>query len=314
MSAAGVSVVIPAYNRGSVVGRAIDSCLRQGLAPLEVLVVDDASTDDTRAVVARRSAADSRVRLVALDSRQGGAAARNAGIAAARAPCIAFLDSDDEWLPTHLESKLSLLSRTGAALAFGAFYADDGRHRRLQPCAPLAGDPLEYLYGGGGGFRTSTFVCDAGRIREVGFDEALLKHQDWDLVVNVLARFPVATDAQATAVLHTGGADRMSAALNHEATERFIRKNLRGCSRNGWVLFATVMLERTWRTEGRSARFERYLALVRAMDPGAVGPIAAMTPLMRVPRIGGRLYRAATRRYCSATARHRPGLPAAGAA
>jgi GT2 family glycosyltransferase len=103
-----VSVVLPAYNRAATIGRAIASVLAQNLSDLELIVVDDGSADGTVAAV--RAIADPRLRLVALEANAGAAAARNRGIAEARAPWVAFQDSDDEWLPAKLEKQMARLA------------------------------------------------------------------------------------------------------------------------------------------------------------------------------------------------------------
>jgi glycosyltransferase involved in cell wall biosynthesis len=98
-----ISVIIPVFNRAGEVCNAIDSALAQTLPPLEVIVVDDGSTDETPDVLARYG---DRIRVVRR-SNQGVAAARNAGIAIARGDLLAFLDSDDVWLPRKLELQAS---------------------------------------------------------------------------------------------------------------------------------------------------------------------------------------------------------------
>lgn len=95
-----VSVVMPLHNRGGVVGRAIRSVLDQSFGDFELVIVDDGSTDDSVRVA--RGFADPRIRLIELGRNQGANAARNAGIGASRAPLIAFLDSDDAYLPAKL--------------------------------------------------------------------------------------------------------------------------------------------------------------------------------------------------------------------
>ncbi|MGH3745033.1 MAG: glycosyltransferase family 2 protein, partial [Mycobacteriales bacterium] len=92
-----VSVIIPAYQRAGLVGRAVRSALEQRPAPAEVVVVDDCSTDGTA-----QAAEQAGARVVSLPHNQGQGGARNAGIEAAVQPWIALLDSDDEWLPGHL--------------------------------------------------------------------------------------------------------------------------------------------------------------------------------------------------------------------
>ncbi len=101
------SVVIPAHNSASTLGRALDSVLAQTVAPFETIVVDDCSTDNT--VEIANAYASRGVRVVQLKERGGAAGARNAGIEEARGELIAFLDSDDEWLPRKLELQLALM-------------------------------------------------------------------------------------------------------------------------------------------------------------------------------------------------------------
>lgn len=297
-----VTVVIPTHDRAGSIARAISGCLRQTPAPAEVLVVDDCSTDGTREVVESIAAGDARVRLIRLDRRSGGAAARNAGILAARGGFVAFLDSDDEWLEGHLARKLGALRDSGAGLAFGAFFQDDGKRRIERRCRQLAGDPLEYVFLGRGGIRTSTFVAKAENLREVMFDDAQLKHQDWDLVVNFGKRFPVTADGTATAVLHMGGTDRLSAGLDYDASKRFLVKNRDACTRTGRLLFAAFVIDRAFHAGGPNGpQLPRYLDLAGEIDPRARYAIGFLLPLLRVPRIGSRLFRAATRLYCRLT-------------
>lgn len=100
---------MPAYNRAAVIARAIDSVLAQDFGDFELIVVDDGSTDATVDVV--RGFSDPRVRLVELDRNRGSNAARNAGIRSASAPLIAFLDSDDAYLPHKLSTVIGEFER-----------------------------------------------------------------------------------------------------------------------------------------------------------------------------------------------------------
>lgn len=104
-----ISVVLPVHNRADVLARAIRSVLDQRLTDFELVVVDDGSTDDSAAVA--RSFHDDRIKLIELGSNRGGNAARNAGVRAARAPLIAFLDSDDTYLPEKLDSVAAQFER-----------------------------------------------------------------------------------------------------------------------------------------------------------------------------------------------------------
>jgi glycosyltransferase involved in cell wall biosynthesis len=101
-----ISVVIPTYNRAGLLPRAVESALAQTVAPLEILIVDDGSTDDTKSVCSRWPAP---VRYIATPNG-GVARARNVGIKEARGEWIALLDSDDEWEPNKLAAQRAALA------------------------------------------------------------------------------------------------------------------------------------------------------------------------------------------------------------
>ena len=110
-----VSVVVPAFNAADTIDRALVSVLSQSFADLELIVVDDASTDSTAERVAAID--DPRVRLLRLETNGGESRAMNAGIAAARGRLIAFQDADDEWLPGKLDRQVAIMTGD-AAISF----------------------------------------------------------------------------------------------------------------------------------------------------------------------------------------------------
>lgn len=103
-----VSVVLPTYNRASLLGRAMESVLSQSYTDLELIVVDDGSTDDTWERV-KGFVGDPRVRYVRHDNNRGAAAALNTGVMASSGTFIAFQNSDDEWLPDKLARQIPIL-------------------------------------------------------------------------------------------------------------------------------------------------------------------------------------------------------------
>jgi glycosyltransferase involved in cell wall biosynthesis len=109
-----VSVLIPTYNRAYCLARAINSALGQTYPRVEVLVVDDGSTDNTRKLVESAYGRDDRVRYL-YQPNAGVSAARNHGLRAARGDYVAFLDSDDVWLPWKLQAQVACLKRLPAA-------------------------------------------------------------------------------------------------------------------------------------------------------------------------------------------------------
>lgn len=116
-----ISAVIPAYNRASTVGRAIDSVLAQSFPVREVIVVDDGSDDETASVV---SAYGHSVRLIQ-QPNLGASLARNRGVEEARGEWIAFLDSDDYWLPGHLERIANAIETTAGRAS--VYFSDTKR-------------------------------------------------------------------------------------------------------------------------------------------------------------------------------------------
>jgi glycosyltransferase involved in cell wall biosynthesis len=111
---ASVSVIVPTWNRAGTIQEAIESALGQSKEVLEVLVCDDGSTDDTAAIVAAMTRRDSRVRWVAGERGGRPAIPRNRGIRESRGEWLAFLDSDDAWLPAKVEAQLEAVGRSGA--------------------------------------------------------------------------------------------------------------------------------------------------------------------------------------------------------
>ena len=198
-----VSVVVPTYNRAEALPDTIDSVLAQTHEELELLVVDDASTDDTREVV--ESYDDPRVEYLRHEENRGGSAARNTGIEAAEGEYVAFLDSDDEWLPEKLERQLSLLRSRGSDWI--AAYCDvkppaDGDTGRLTWAlgSMLGGEPPRHREGGDvliaevltDRLHTSagsTLIVERDVAVEIGgFDESFERFQDTEFLVRVLER------------------------------------------------------------------------------------------------------------------------------
>ena len=106
------SVIIPAYNVSGIIGRAIRSAAAQTFPPLEILVIDDCSTDNTVEVVKALGREISSLRLLSTHANGGPSAARNVGLREAKADWIALLDSDDAWKPGRLKRLSEVASAT----------------------------------------------------------------------------------------------------------------------------------------------------------------------------------------------------------
>lgn len=116
-----VSVIMPVYNNDRHVGEAVRSVLAQSYTHLEIMLVDDHSTDDSRREMIALAETDDRIRCIFLPFNKGAAEARNEGIKTADGQYIAFLDTDDTWLPDKLEKQLVFIKETKAPLVFSAY-------------------------------------------------------------------------------------------------------------------------------------------------------------------------------------------------
>ncbi|MGV8892529.1 MAG: glycosyltransferase family 2 protein [Burkholderiaceae bacterium] len=188
-----VSIIIPSYNRGYCIAQCIRSVLKQTFMDYEIIVVDDASSDDTRAQVL--SIADSRISYLAHDSNQGGAAARNTGIRVAQGEFIAFLDSDDYWQPDKLEKQIAALRRLGPT--YGLSYTwlscvDDEGTETLRINPEIEGECLEEMLAKNFIGTFSNIVVRKSLLIEVGaLDESFRSCQDWDLFIRLTKRASV---------------------------------------------------------------------------------------------------------------------------
>lgn len=182
-----VSVVLPVHNRADVLARAISSVVKQTLEQWELIVVDDGSTDGSAEIA--ESFHDRRIRVIALGVNRGGNAARNAGIREAQSPVIAFVDSDDAYLPQKLEKVVAHFNnRPELDLLIDSFIKIQPSNARVVRKNPVIED--------GELFRRALFTRLLWKAtpaisvrREVAlqtpFDETLKRLQDFDFLIRV---------------------------------------------------------------------------------------------------------------------------------
>jgi glycosyltransferase involved in cell wall biosynthesis len=195
-----LSVVIPTRNRANLVGEAIESALSQRVDQVEVIVIDDASTDHTADVLARNFG--SSIHLLRMPHRRGVGAARNAGVRVARGELLAFLDDDDIWLPGKLDAELRVFERLPEAdavvsdsLSFldgqpaeisffvknGLLAASQGQVRWVSDCPWLWTNSTNGVAMCSITLRRS--VLD--RLGETWFAEDLVSCEDWELEMRI---------------------------------------------------------------------------------------------------------------------------------
>lgn len=193
-----VSIIIPTYNRAAVIRRAIDSILRQTYSSYEILVIDDGSADETKSIVT--DIQDARIRYIALEENRGVAHARNVGIQEAKYDYIAFLDSDDEWLPDKLEVQMRKLE--AAQDSVGMVYCRmggklrDGTGRFVCPHQSyekemLEGDLFQLLLLNNVIGMPTVLVRRKCLEQVGGFKETLGCLEDWELILRIARRWRI---------------------------------------------------------------------------------------------------------------------------
>jgi glycosyltransferase involved in cell wall biosynthesis len=189
----GVSVVIPAYNYAKFLPDAIDSALNQNYGDIEIIVVDDGSTDDTPAVCARYGDRIRYIRKV----NGGLPAARNTGIQAATKPFIGFLDADDIWAPKFLQQVMGQFHSTGdeyGLVAAQATYVDElGKEFVLKELTWQVHGRFSHRdilvktrFSPSGVVARKKALLDAGC-----FDESLRSSEDRDMWIRIGAKYPI---------------------------------------------------------------------------------------------------------------------------
>jgi glycosyltransferase involved in cell wall biosynthesis len=191
-SAPEISVIIPTRNRRALLAETLASALAQESVSLEVIIVDDGSTDDTQAYLA--SIGDARVRVLRQDPRRGVSAARNRGVRAARGEWVAFLDDDDLWLPERLRTLIDIAIDSDAEFAYNDVKVINEKGRKLELAKAPPPEDLEAQL-----WRTGTITGPSAVIarRELvtrmdGFDLGLDYLADWDLWLRFAAVAPAA--------------------------------------------------------------------------------------------------------------------------
>lgn len=191
-----ISVIIPTYNRAHVLKRAMDSVLAQVGAELELIIVDDCSTDHTQDLVAGYT--DERVKYIRMEQNGGPAKARNLGVTYAMGDYIAFQDSDDEWCPLKLQKQLQIFktSQTDIGMVYCYFCKKFPNKEVVYPPEDV---PMEQK--SGQVFGTLLYSPLVGTptmliprrvwIEMNGFTEGLRCFEDWELTMRIAQKYPI---------------------------------------------------------------------------------------------------------------------------
>lgn len=232
-----ISVIMATYNRANYIRAALESILRQAYAPLEIIVVDDGSTDDTPAVISALITATAAPIRYVQQANCGQAAALNRGLALARGEVIAFLDSDDLWPDDRLPAQLTFFAQRTAPDVQPVGIVLGRKERFADGVAVSAAElvaanqhPVHYSLG------SSLFACWVFDV--VGlFDDRMGHSADWDWFVRARElRVPMVADPRVTVLgrIH-GGNSTQNRVMVAEQTANMVRKHL---DRSVWVAFS----------------------------------------------------------------------------
>jgi glycosyltransferase involved in cell wall biosynthesis len=226
-----ISVVIPTYNRQDYIERAIDSVLNQTRQASEILVVDDASTDGTDQVMEQiiSSYPQAGIKFLRGAENQGAQAVRNHGIQEACGEWIAFLDSDDEWLPHHLETSLMIAETDQVNVVYGNGYIEQGNYRKLLDCGRPARKAILYpdiLSKAGPMFQS--MLIRKSCFEKIDFlDENIIAHQEWDTAIRLFRDNEVSYVDEPVFIWHIHQAENISGNVQNGArgVEQIIEKH-----------------------------------------------------------------------------------------
>ena len=273
-------MVVPSHNRAQLLARTLRSILAQQLVDLEVIVVDDGSTDDTAAV----AAVDPRVVVRRNRHSAGVSAARNHGIAAARGDWIAFCDDDDLWAPDKLARQLDAVERARLDWVYtGDVNVDDGLHVLSGGPPP---DPQEVMarlprynpISSGG----SNVVVRSRLLKTIGgFDPALRRTEDWDLWIRI-ARFGPPAWVRAPLVAYRFHAGNITV----DPTDMIREARQLAAKHSNPVDMAAMQRRAAWASlrAGRRWRAVRYY--VQAMIEGDLRSVSRAAVALLHPAVG----------------------------
>lgn len=237
-----VSIITTLYESGDYIAKTIESVRAQTYSDWELVITDDCSTDDGPSIVESFAAQDSRIRLLRLECNGGPGVARNNSIKNSEGQYIAFLDSDDTWMPDKLEKQLALMKKTGCGVVYSSYLTCDSDDRingmvkcksRIRYWRIVCDNAIGFL----------TMMYDRN-VTGDAYMPVIRKRQDWGLNIELLRRCRVAygiKEPLAVYRMRKGSVSRDKLSLIHYNIS--IYREVLGYSRIGSVLmFSFVFL------------------------------------------------------------------------
>jgi glycosyltransferase involved in cell wall biosynthesis len=247
-----VSVILPTFNRPQLTLRAVRSVLAQTWKNFEIIVIDDGSCSDQ--VFPIELIDDQRVRMIRHPANLGVSAARNTGVKESSFPLIAFLDSDDRWLPDKLASQISTYEKHGSetnTLVYSSYYSEQGKRQTIYPLTSWKRNQAlsDFLFLDYGSIHTSTWLTSRTLLQQFPFDVHLSQCEDWDLLLRMEAAGVHFLWCKFPAVIHNCDLrqDRLSTRLRKDFYSTFMRNNIKRLTPKSYVVLESVLLKATAR-------------------------------------------------------------------
>lgn len=231
-----VSVIIPTHNREKTIIRAINSALNQTYREIEVIVVDDCSNDNTPLLVNNVFGKDSRVIFHRLDKNGGACVARNKGVQISNGKYVAFLDSDDEFLPDKISKQIDHIQSNSISLCASDYTIVRPNGKKILVCTHSGSKEEVYkslLYCNF--VTTGTLIGYRECFINVPFDETLPRYQDWDIILRLCKKYKIDFIHEST-LLQYSQTVSITTCTNHEKSHKALTtvytKNLDGYKSN----------------------------------------------------------------------------------
>jgi len=232
-----ISVIIPTYNRGYLLARAIRSVVNQTYQNFEIIVIDDGSTDDTEEIMKKFH--DERITYLRHENNKGAASARNTGIRAAKGEYIAFLDSDDEWLPKKLEKQIKILKSTSSKIGvvYTGFWRIMGHKKFYVPVpeiSPKEGNVYNNILCGKFLVDTPAAIVKKVCFKKVGmFDESLPALEELDLWIKISKYYHFKYIAEPLFIsYYTSGSISVNRLISCKAMKSILKKHFKEFRKN----------------------------------------------------------------------------------
>jgi glycosyltransferase involved in cell wall biosynthesis len=245
-----VSVIIPSFNRPQPTLRAVKSVLAQTWNDFEIIVIDDGSRSDQIFPIGVID--DERVRLIRHPLNLGVSAARNTGVKESSYPLIAFLDSDDRWLPDKLASQISAYDKHGSkkdVLVYSSYYQEQGKTQIVYPLTSWKRNQAlsDFVYLDYGSLHASTWLTSRTLLQRFPFDVHLSQCEDYDLLLRMEAAGVEFVWCKMPAAVRNCDLreDRLSIRLRKDIYLKFLEQNSKRLTPMSYVVLESVVLNAT---------------------------------------------------------------------